>query len=750
MNALSPWAKAVKTIFDEEDLPAIFQTKISEYEIKVHAIHNALWIAVTRPKGAQLIIRAAYAPTDHLQTGKLIKRDDGIIINLDASIGHYEVHLQIFEADYPVIRYTTTFKAAENILVPFWPRDLTITAPENTNTMPEGTVHVSQVGTRSGLQYFTLDKPKSGAVLYFQNLTALNEYAQYTETSLGNVVGGNWPELGFALPPTIKDKPIPAGKAVILSDAFLAFSPDHPKNEFECSKQFLNMLAAVYLQLPRPETQYQNWPDVLDKGLHDLEFSHGCWSHGAEQDYLNAYVADYKTPPEIMVQLAVLLPLTDYHDWCKTDLPAITKIKNGLDAFYNKKLGTIMRFLPALANELDGSEEQLKPNVMDSWYLHHPLLNLGRLALRGDKQGKKLFLDSLDFTIRVAGHFNYEWPVMYNMETLEVVKAETQPGKGGEKDVAGLYSLVMLHAWELTKENKYLLEAKKAAKTLHGKGFELFYQANNTAFSANAMLWLFKETKEQLYLDLAYLCIANIFKNFQLWECNYGYAKDYATFFAMFPLNDAPYTAAYEEQEVFAALHNFLRYAEKETIMPSVSLLIPEFLRYILNRAAYYYPPNLPAKMLAEKTTKGQLDHKLWIAIEDIHDGWEKSGTVGQEVYGAGVAFGIVPRHFYRVPKETFMIYCDYPTFDFEHGRGRVSMKLKGDERLSCRLMILKKDNDTLPEMAIYQDKKEITKTLRRDGNIEYAVFGNSHIKIIWKKKEQTKLRKKPQVVAGT
>ena len=68
------------------------------------------------------------------------------------------------------------------------------------------------------------------------------------------------------------------------------------------------------------------------------------------------------------------------------------------------------------------------------------------------------------------------------METLEVVKAETQPGKGDKKDVAGLYTLIMSHAWQLTKENKYLLEAKKAAKTLQGKGFELFYQANNTAF----------------------------------------------------------------------------------------------------------------------------------------------------------------------------------------------------------------------------------------------------------------------------
>jgi hypothetical protein len=315
-----------------------------------------------------------------------------------------------------------------------------------------------------------------------------------------------------------------------------------------------------------------------------------------------------------------------------------------------------------------------------------------------------------------------------------VVKAETQPGKGGEKDVAGLYALVMLHAWQLTKENKYLLEAGKAAKTLQGKGFQLFYQANNTAFSANAMLWLYKETKEKLYLDLAYLCVANIVQNFQLWECDYGYAKHYPTFFAMFPLGDAPYTAAYEEQEVFAAMHNFLLYAEQEEILPSVSLLLPEFLKYILNRVAYYYPPNLPGEMLSDEVKTGQVDHKLWIAIEDIHDGWEKSGTVGQEVYGAGVAFGIVPRHFYRVPNEPFMIYLDYPTADFKYRKDNsVTFKVKGDKRLNCRMLVVNPGKKRLPEFKVVGNTGEIKGQLRKDGHMEYLVSGDQQIKINWK-----------------
>jgi len=90
---------------------------------------------------------------------------------------------------------------------------------------------------------------------------------------------------------------------------------------------------------------------------------------------------------------------------------------------------------------------------MDSWYLHHPLLNLSRLALKGNKVAEKLFLDSLEFAIKVARHFKYHWPVFYKMDTLEMVKAETKPGEGGEKDVAGLYAHIMLQAWNLRKRN---------------------------------------------------------------------------------------------------------------------------------------------------------------------------------------------------------------------------------------------------------------------------------------------------------
>ncbi len=735
MKAMSPWAAVATDIFNDQDLPYIYQKKFNQYNITLHNVGDSVYIIVQWPQGGRIALRAAYAPNDDIRIKKVVEKDTHITFSIRAIIGDYTIKVDFPDQDTPVFRYTTTLKPAKPLLIPYWPRDIITLNEDGKTGQPRGEIYAHQAGARTGFVYFSLAQPKSGSVFYMQNLTSLADYCEETETSAAEVVGGEWPELGFALPPAIK-KPLPAGKEFIISDAYVALSTEIPADEFARARQFLDLQAAIYLQLQLPATQTHNWLDILNKGLDDLQNSHGCWSHAGGHDYLNAYVADYYTPPEIMVQLAVLLPLYDYGVWSGDDIPAVKKLLDGIAAFYNKDLGTVMRWHPEVADQLNESEEQLKPNVMDSWYLHHPLLNLARMAFRGEKVAEKLFLDSLEFAIKVAHHFKYQWPVFYNMETLETLKAEKSPGNGGEGDVAGLYAYVMLHAFKLTSNKRYLNEAEKAAKSLQGKGFDLFYQANNTAFSANAMLWLWQETKDKLYLDLSILCIANIFKNFQLWDCNYGYAKNYPTFFAVFPLSDAPYTAAYEEQEVFAAMHNYLEMARDGDLPESVSLLLAEFTRYIVQRAAYYYPPNLPKEILSDDVKMGQVDPNLWIALEDIHDGWEKSGEVGQEVYGAGVAFGIVPRHYLQVGDEPFMIAVDYPTTKYKKRGKTFTFDVRGDRRLTCRMVIVNKDNTKLPQFTVTQtadNKKVDLQGQMVDGNIEYQLQGNHSISVNWK-----------------
>ncbi|MDB4921525.1 hypothetical protein [Mucilaginibacter sp.] len=733
MNGISPWTAAASHTFAGDKMEIIYSKSFNDINFIVNATHDSLWVLAEWAGGGKIAFRMAYSPNGILNVKHTDGKNQEAIFHLDTVIGDYYIKVVFPENEGSALKYTTTLKPHTDLLIPFWPRDIVVPGsngkPENT----AGNIHVSQVGTRSGLIYFSITRPRAGSVLYMQNLTALADYCQQTETSCAETVGGRWPELGFALPPT-KEKPLAAGKKVTLSDALVVLSREVPDDERGVIKQYLDLMADAYVELPKPETQYHNWPVILDKGLKDLIESPGCWSYVNGHAYFNAYVSDYVTPPEIMVQLAVLLPLLDYVEWSGASLDVMKVIKEGLPAFYDKKLKTIMRWLPAAENKLDGEEEQKKPKVMDSWYLQHPLLNLSRMALKGDSLAKQLFLDSIGYAIKVARHFKYQWPVFYHMETLETVKAETEPGKGGEKDVAGIYAHVMLQAYELTNDKKYLSEAEKAAQTLQGLGFEMFYQANNTAFGAGAMLRLFKITKNKLYLELSYLALANVFKNVRLWDCNYGYGKYFPSFFCLFPLSNAPYTAVYEEQEVFCAFHDYLKHAEGVEILPSISLLLSEFIRYMVSRAVYYYPPMLPKEMLSDEVKVGEVDPKLWIALEDMHDGWEKNGGVGQEVYGAGNAFGILPRHYFKVPGESFMVCIDYPVAGFKCRNNKITFNTKGDSRLTCRLIMVAADKKKLPifTVRLKEHKEQIKGNRMKDGHTEFAITGNASVEVSW------------------
>jgi hypothetical protein len=737
MNALSPWLFNVNAALNQKNLPPSYQRHAAGYSFSIFNLGDSLWLVAGWPKGSRIAFRLAYSPNDQLAVKKVQEQQGLIIFKIGSLIGNYEVTLQLPEEDIPVLHFTSSLTPSAPLLFPYWPRDIVVLGTAGSDLLAEGKVVVSQVGTRSGQLYFNLTRPKAGSVLYLQNLTALADYNQQTETSAGDTVGGEWPEIGFALPPTLKNKPLEAGQTYVLSDAFVAFSEEVPEDEPAMVRQYLDLLAGVYLQLPKPDTHYQHWPDTLQKGLADLTDNPGCWSQVDGHHYFNAYVCDYATPPEIMVQLAVLLPLLDYVEWNNSKLEVMKKVKNGLPAFYNEKIGTIMRWHPKMADSMEGEEEHKQPLVMDAWYLHHPLLNLSRLALKGDEMAEKLFLDSLEFSIKVARHFDYNWPVFYKIDTLEVVKAETKPGKGGEKDVPGLYAHVMLQAWKLTGKKRYLAEAEKSALRLRGLGFELFYQANNTAFSAGALLRLYKITQKEVYKELSYLCLANVFKNVRLWDCNYGYGKHFPSFFALFPLSDAPYTAVYEEQEVFCAFHDYLQHAEGQDILPSLRLLLAEYIRFLVERAVYYYPTMLPKEMLSEEVKTGEVDRNLWIALEDMHDGWEKSGEVGQEVYGAGNAFGILPRHYMQVKEAGFMIYTDYPTYGFSPKKHKPAVfRLAGDGRLNCRLMLVSTGKSKLPGFKVtVKGQKETPKGKKtKEGHLEYQVRGDAEIHISWKK----------------
>lgn len=742
---VSPWVLSLLDELGPEAPTPHWSYTFEDFSFEIIEGKQSLWNTARFPAGGRIALRAAYCPDGELAIDEIrqVGIDNALEIDLSATVGKFRVEVQFPQNGRPMLHYKTALIPAAPLLIPFWPRDVIPLGADEDLTGSEGIIYTSQIGPRSGLVYFSLNKPKAGAVLYFQNLTSLNDYAKQTETSLAETVGGEWPELGLALPSTT-EKALEAGKEITISDAYLIFSQQAPEDDLVMSRQFLDFLAQIYLALPRIETGYIHWPDIAKKSLKDLTETDECWSEEKGKYYLNAYVGGADTPPESMVQLTVLLPLLEYSDWSGEEISFTRDILSALPGFYDNKAGVLGRWLVSLENTLDGSEPHKEPRVMDSWYLYHSLLNLSRLAVRGDEMARKLFFDSLDYAINIARRFEYHWPVFYNLDTLEVVEAETKEGEGGETDVPGIYTHVMMQAWKLTEEKRYLEEAKKAAKSLKGLGFHMFYQANEVLFASGAMLRLWKETGDEEYLNLSYLCLANIFNNVWLWECNYGNAEYYKTFFALFPLKDAPYTAVYEELEGFAALHDYLEHFDGNT-PESLNILISEFIRHLIYKASFYYPPNLPREVMAEHQKSGKLDPKLWIPLEDMYDGWEKAGQVGQEVYGAGLPFAILPRHYWKVPDQKFMIYVDYPSQGLSADEAdKASIHVLGDPRLACRLRVIPTGRAALPDLKVTSEREGSTVTLQGkqtpEGHLEYEIFGDDTVTVEWEA-EQTEKR---------
>lgn len=731
MSAISTWSSLAAATLNSS--PALTEVSHGGHKLTFHQLADSFWMISEAPNGSRIGFRLFYSGHEIIKASNIEREGNSLHISLEGHSASYQTVVSFPGGSIPLVRYTTTIRANHPLTFPFTPRDILPLPKRGKAYNSSGVVHAAQQGNRSGLVYFSTAGPLKGSVLYFQNLTALGEFCEATRTSSKDLVGGTWPEIGFTLP-VVAENPLPAGKDFVIADAFVLFDAQVPADNFEVTRSFLDHLAIIYRVLPRPETTYHNWPDIAERGLNDIANHKGCWTYADLHPYLNAYVSDYKTPPEIMVQLSVLLPLIEYQKWKGQSHDILNTLRQGLPHFYDDKLKTIVRWLPSKEDNLDRSEEQKREGVMDSWYLHHPLTNLARLSKMGDTKAHELLMKSIDYVINVAHHFEYNWPVFYKMDTLEVVKAETEPGKGGEKDVPGAYAHLMLEMWDITGDRKYFLEAKRAARQLAELGFNIFYQANNTAFTAGAMVRLYKETGDETYLKISYACIASIMRNVQLWDCNYGNGKYLPTFFSMFPLNDAPYIAAYEEQEVFSAFAYYLKQAKGIKLAESVTLLIAEFMKYAITRLPYYYPPMLPKDIFSQEVKTGELDPALWIPLEDIHDGWEASGEVGQEVYGAGIAFGIVARQFHSMP-EGFTVFIEYPTDSVRRSKHRsVNFKLNGDPQMSCRVLILLHAEGKKLDFTARKNKSIILKPNQVErGSVEYIVSGGCSINISWK-----------------
>ena len=260
----------------------------------------------------------------------------------------------------------------------------------------------------------------------------------------------------------------------------------------------MDSLAAIYLHLPQPETEWRDWPARATDSLTDLQNGDGCLVIQHGHTYALPYLGAEQ--PDSMVELALILPLYEYADWTGAPVPLADALRAGVPAFFDADLGAMRRYLPDAPSGKDRSEA-------DAWYLYHPLLDLARLAKRGDGEAKQILLGSLEHAVKAAHHFKYRWPVKFHMETLEVLTDVRKANEPGQSDVGGIYAAVMLKVWDLTGDACYLEKAKSAIRAMSGYRFAVGYQFNITAIGAAACLRLWRETGDDFFRDQSFLLL---------------------------------------------------------------------------------------------------------------------------------------------------------------------------------------------------------------------------------------------------
>jgi len=723
-HAITPEMAAACGVLTSASEP-LAQAKQGGLDLEVRQDADMVWLIMRRADQGGLALRMPVFSPD-AQSRKLKLADTLAAVECKGSLGTARLAVTGEPFGLEQLRATLTFTPTRDLAIEWVPRDL---VPFDANGDPArtlGSIEARQRKMNTGLLYFSLDEPAFGKVLYVQNLTALNDYFNLTGSKPNNAVGGEWPDLGYQPPQDAETGKslLAKGKEVTLYDTILAVRGYPQSGETDSAWQFLDMLGTVYHWLHPPEPAFHDWAARAEQTVNDLSRGANIRVRHYGHTYFHPYTASEY--PDSMVQLAIAASLKDYGRWRGEEHPLVPKIMSGLGKFYDPKLKTLRRYLPNVGKDKD-------PDAVDSWYLYHPLLNLSNIALSGDKEARALFLESIEYGIEAAQHFKYKWPIMYKIDDFSVITEVAEADGRGQTDVGGIYAWVMLQAFELTHDDRYLSEAEKAIEAARGMRFDLNYQANLTAWGAAACIRLWRITNRPEHLQQSYVYLASFFHNCQIWKSEIGLSRHWTNFLGVTCLQDAPYMAAYECFDSYAAFERYLDYVGAD-IIPGVKLLLNEFCRHALDRAWFYYPDALPEEAIAKENRNGHIDRNLSFPVEDLYPDGQLAGQVGQEIYGAGAALIYATRAFHRIEEAPFLLFCDSFVRAIHRLDGQtLNLRIDGHETTPARLALLPFDGKgakLAPRM--WTANREPLEFKRVDGRYETFVPSNNSLLLRW------------------
>jgi len=695
-------------------------------ELEAIAGREHLWVAA-QGRAHAFVLRACSFMAGPGRVRRMRRRKGEALRLCAVSLaGEQEISLRCHDqGGVPVLELTCRLTSAQPLVIPFLPRDL---FPLDSGGSPGGAgkIEAAQRGLNSGFCFLRREDVSRSTLLYWQDLTALNPYFAATGTKPDGAVGGEWPELGFRLPTAAlgqaeEVRALPAGRTITLSRALVALHDGDAREEADLAAHFLTLSGAIYHLLERPRCEWRDWPARAAQTAKDLARTKDATVRHYGQTYVRPYLAG--EVPDSMSQIALLAAMREWESETGESRAIADALQAGLGRFFDPKLGALRRYLP---NARDKNRDEV-----DSWYLYYPLLGLARMALAGETRARGLYCKSIDFAIRAARHFDYRFPIKFDINSFAVLTEARGDEVHGQTDVAGLYAYVMLQGFELTGEGRFLDEARAALTAAQGLRFNLNYQANLTAWGAAAATRLWRITAEEDWRRLGYIYLASFLHNCSIWESEIGHARHFRNFLGATALHDAPYMAVLECSESFLAFQSLLHDAGSD-LLPAARLMIDEYCRFALDRAWFYYPDTLPEEVLASEPRQGRIARHQSFPLEDLYVDGQECGQVGQEIYGAGAGFAFASRAFHDVEGADFSLSCDSFIFGCERPSARSAvLTLAGAPQGQARLSVIPHPRKRPRVKASLADGRA-ARGSREDRRTVFLIPANSVVVLEW------------------
>ena len=724
-DVLTPEQASAREVLQAAAGQRLAEVRQGKLAVEVRSDRAAIWVILRRDGASGLALRFPLFGTD-AEVRPVPDPDCLAAVAVESSAGSATLRVSGDPFGIEQLRARYCFKPATTLRIGKLPRDIFPLGRDGELDPFEVSVEAQQRKLNTALLYFTTGDATFGKVLYLQNLTALNPYFNATDTKPENAVRCDLPELGYSPPvdPETGHADLPAGETLTLYDTILSIRAYPKGEEADSSWQFLDMIGGIYPWLSPPHADFRHWPSRAEATVQDLMHAPEARIEHAGHTYFHPYTgSEY---PDVMVQLAIASALDDWGRWKGITHPLLREIMAGIEGFHDKELKTLRRYLPNVAKDKNA-------NAVDSWYLYHPMLNLANLAIAGNEQARALFLATIDYGIAAARHFKYRWPILYDMRDFSVIQDVAEADQRGQTDVGGIYAWVMLQAFELTLDRRFLDEAIAAIEAAKGMRFDLNYQANLTAWGAAACVRLWRITDRKEFLKQSYVYLASFFHNAQIWNSDIGMARHWRNFLGVTCLHDAPYMAAYECFDSYAAFERYLDHGGPDVI-PSVRLLLSEYCRHALDRAWFYYPDALPEEGVAQHDIR-YIQRHLNFPLEDLYPDDQPAGQVGQEIYGSGAALIYSTRSFRKLEGVPFLLWCDvFIRAVHRIDMTTISLRIDGPAGTEARLALVAEHGALPPglEPRLATSDGRSLPFVEKDGRLEARLPANASLLLAW------------------